>query len=146
MSIEENKALVRHAYEETNKGKEATMAALEELYAPAYVYHGPGVFGDMDRAAMKQMMAAFFTAFPDMHVTVEDLIAEGDKVVSRYTFRGTHQGEIMGVPTTGKVVTLTGIIISRVAGGKVVEDWESVDMLGFLQQLGAIPQMAQAGA
>ena len=122
------------------------MAALEELYTPDYVYHGPGVFGDMDLAAMKQMMPAFFTAFPDQYTTLEDLIAEGDKVVSRYTFRGTHQGEFMGMPPTGKVVTYTGIAITRFAGGKPVEDWESFDALGLLQQLGAIPQMAPTGA
>ena len=81
-----------------------------------------------------------------MHVTIEDQIAERDKVVTRFTFRGTHQGEFMGVPATGKVVTVTGIYISRIAGGKCVEDWENLDMLGWLQQLGAIPQMAQGGA
>ena len=73
-------------------------------------------------------------------------IAEGDKVVHRYTFRATHQGDFMGVPATGKVVTVTGIYISRFAGGKCVEDWFSGDLLGLMQQLGAIPQMAQAGA
>ena len=147
MSTEENKALVRRAFEAVNKGQEAAMAALEELYAAsAYVWHGPGVFPDLDRAGMKQMMPAFFTALPDLHYTVEDLIAEGDKVVSRFTARATHQGEIMGVPATGKGVTYTGIYISRFAGGKCVEDWFSGDMLGLFQQLGAIPQMAQAGA
>ena len=145
MSTEENKALVRRAYEETNKGKEATMAALDELYAPTYVYHGPGVFGDMDLADLKQMAPAFYMAFPDQHYTVEDLIAEGDKVVCRYTWRATHQGEFMGVPATGKVVTWTGIVISRFAGGKCVEEWGGSDLLGVLQQLGAIPQMAHAG-
>jgi steroid delta-isomerase-like uncharacterized protein len=146
MSTEENKAVVRRIWEAFNKGQEAAMAALDELCTPDYVWHGPGVFGDMDVAAIKQMMPAFFTAFPDQRYTVEDLIAEGDKVVSCYTFRGTHQGEFLGVPATGKVATWTGILISRFAGGKDVEDWESFDALGLLQQLGAIPQMAQAGA
>jgi steroid delta-isomerase-like uncharacterized protein len=146
MSVEENKAVVRRFYEAFNKGQEAAMAALEELYAaPAYVWHGPGVFPDLDRAGMKQMMPAFFTAFPDLHYMVEDLIAEGDKVVSRFTARATHRGEFMGVPATGKVVTYTGIYISRFAGGKCVEDWFSGDMLGLFQQLSAIPQMAQTG-
>src|SRR5919204_87348 len=123
------------------------MTAMEEFYAPpAYVWHGPGVFPDLDRAGMKQMMPAFFTALPDLHYTVEDLIAEGDKVVCRLTWRATHQGEYMGVPATGKVVTRTAIIISRFAGGKVVEDWVNEDDLGLMQQLGAIPQMAQGGA
>ena len=143
MSTEENKAVVRRYVEEFNKGKEAGMAALEELYAPDYVWHSPspGVFPDLDRAGMKQFGRAGFTAFPDWHYTLEDLIAEGDKVVQRFTFRGTHQGEWMGVPATGKVVTFTGIYISRFAGGKGVEHWWNRDDLGLVQQLGAIPQM-----
>jgi steroid delta-isomerase-like uncharacterized protein len=143
MSTEENKAVVRRIYEEWNKQKWVGML---ELVAPNYVYHGPGVFGDMNLAARKQFLPALFTAFPDVHYTVEDLIAEGDNVVSRFTARATHQGEFMGVPATGKVVTWTGIIISRFAGGKWVEDWEQADMLGLFQQLGVIPQMAQVGA
>ena len=143
MSTEENKAVVHRCWDTINKHN---LAGVFEDCAPDYVIHGTGVFPDMDLAAMKQVMAAFYTAFPDQHYTVEDLIAEGDKVVSRFTARATHQGEFMGVPATGKVVTMTGIVISRFAGGKVVEDWSSSDMLGLLQQLGAIPQMAQGRA
>ena len=143
MSTEENKAVVRRLFEAYNQHN---LAGVEELCAPDYVWHGPAGFGDMDLAAMKQVMPAYFTAFPDLHWTVDDLIAEGDKVVSRYTCRATHQGELMGIPATGKVVTWTCILISRFAGGKCVEDWEEADMLGLFQQLGAIPQMAQAGA
>ena len=146
MSTEENKAVVRRWYEESNKGKEAVMAAVDQLFAPDYVCHGSGVIPDIDLAGWRQLIPALWTAFPDQHYSLEDLIAEGDKVVIRYTFRGTHQGAFMGVPATGKVVTFTGIYISRIAGGKFVEDWESFDSLGLLQQLGAIPQMAQAGA
>ena len=146
MSTEENKALVRRYCEEWNKGKEAGMAFMEERYAPDYVIHGapPGIFPGL--AGLRQLITAFWTAFPDEHAVVEDLIAEGDKVVHRSTWRATHQGEFMGVPATGKVVTLTGISISRLASGKVVEDWDSFDALGLMQQLGVIPQMAQAGA
>jgi predicted ester cyclase len=144
MSTEENKAVVRRCVEESNRGKEAVMAVIDELYGPGYVWHGP--FGEMDLAGVKQMTPAFYAAFPDMHMTVEDLIAEGDKVVWRYSLRATHQGEFMGIPPTGKVVTWTAIIISRFAGGKFVEDWENLDLLGLMQQLGAIPQMAQTGA
>ena len=143
MSTEENKAVVRRFFEEYNKHN---LDGLEELCAPDYVWHGPAGFGDMDLAAMKQVMPTWFAALPDLHWTVDDLIAEGDKVVSRYTCRATHQGELMGVPATGKVVTATAILISRFAGGKCVEDWEEADMLGLFQQLGAIPQMAQTGA
>jgi steroid delta-isomerase-like uncharacterized protein len=143
MSAEENKAVVRRMFEAYNKHD---LAALEDLCAPDYVWHGPAGFGDMDLAAMNQVMPAWFAALPDMHWTVEDLIAEGDKVVVRYTCRGTHQGEFMGMPPTGKTVTVAAIIISRFAGGKCVEDWEEADMLGLFKQLGAIPQMAQGGA
>ena len=147
MSTAENKDLVRRIYEAYNEAfKKQNLAGVEELLAPDYVWHGTGGFPDMDRAGLKQMVPAFYTALPDLHYTVEDLIAEGDKVVSRFTARATHQGEFMGVPATGKVVTFTGIYISRFAGGKCVEDWFSGDMLGLLQQLGAIPQIAQAGA
>jgi steroid delta-isomerase-like uncharacterized protein len=146
MSTEENKALVRRIYEEWNKGKEAAMAAIEELYAPDYVFHVTGVFPDLDRVGYKQMTPAFFTAFPDIHYTLEDLIAEGDKVVSRWTFRGTHQGEFMGMPPTGKQVSVTGIEIDRIEDDKFVESWANSDHLGLMQQLGVIPQMAQAGS
>jgi steroid delta-isomerase-like uncharacterized protein len=143
MSTEENKALVRRMFEAYNKH---SLAGVEELFAPDYVWHGPAAYPDMDLAAMKQVMTPFFTAFPDLHYTLEDLIAEGDKVVWRFTARATHRGEFMGIAATGKVVTYTGIVISRFAGGKCVEDWEQADMLGLMQQLGAVPQMAQAGA
>jgi len=130
----------------STRGEEAALAAVEELYAPGYVYHGPSALGDADLAATKQIVRTLFAAFPEQHVTVEDLIAEGDKVVSRYTFRATHQGELMGVPPTGRAVTVTGILITRFASGKWVEDWESFDALGLMQQLGAIPPIPQAGA
>jgi steroid delta-isomerase-like uncharacterized protein len=146
MSTEKNKALVHRLYEEWNKGKEAAMAAIEELYAPAYVWHSTGVFPDMDLAGMKQMTPAFFTAFPDLHYTLEDLIAEGDKVAARFTLRGTHQGDFLGMPPTGKQVSVTGIEIDRIEDDKVVESWANSDALGLMQQLGAIPPMAQAGA
>ena len=145
MSTEENKAVFRRFIEEWNKGNEAGMAAME-LCAADYVIHGTGVFPDTDRAGYKQRLTALWTAFPDAHLVVEDLIAEGDKVVVRYTFRATHRGEFMGVPATGKVVTMTGIDIARFAGGKCVEQWVQADFLGLMQQLGAIPQMAQGGA
>jgi predicted ester cyclase len=78
-------------------------------------------------------------AFPDWHRTIEDIIAEGDKVVIRFTFRATHKGEYQGVPATGKQVKETGILIFRIASGKIVEVWEEADELGFMRQLGAIP-------
>ena len=143
MSTEENKALVRRVFEEMNK---QNWAGIEELCAPDYVIHGmPPVFSP-DLAGYKLMTTPFLTAFPDHHTVIEDLIAEGDKVVSRYTFRGTHQGDFMGIPPTGKQVSFTGIEIDRIKDGKFVESWVNEDDLGMMQQLGAIPQMAQTGA
>ncbi len=88
---------------------------------------------------LKQYTSMTLAAFADLHVTVEDEIAEGDKVVTRYSARGTHKGEIMGIPPTGKQVAWTGIVITRIAGGKIIEAWANIDRLGVMQQLGAIP-------
>jgi predicted ester cyclase len=144
MSTEQNKAVVRRVFEELNK--QNYLVLLEEFCARDYVWHSapPGISPDL--AGTKQLHTALFTAFPDLHWVVDDLIAEGDKVVARLTVHGTHQGEFMGMPPSGKVVTYTGIAICRFAGSKAVEYWSSVDLLGLLQQLGVIPQMAQAGA
>lgn len=138
MSTAENKALVLRIYEAHNKGKETMMPVIEELFAPDYVVHS-GAVPDIDWAGFKKVGAEWWTIFPDIHYTVEDLIAVEDKVVSRVTFRATHKGEFMGVPATGKVVTVTAIAIDRIAGGKIAETWGEQDMLGLLQQLGAIP-------
>ena len=133
---EQNKAIVRHWVEEYwNKGN---LALLEETLATNYVLHDPA--GPVNgHESFRQFTRMYRTAFPDIHLTLEDVIAERDKVVWRYTARGTHQGELMGIPPTGKSVTLTGIVISRFARGKWVEDWHNNDTLGLLQQLGAIP-------
>ena len=143
MATEENKAIHTQWVEESwNK---QNLAISDELLAPDIVVHGmqlptPGVEG------VKQIVVAFLTAFPDAHMTTDDLIAEGDKVGSRWTFRGTHQGELMGIPPTGKQVTLTGISIDRIVNGNIVERWLEFDQLGLLQQLGAIPPSNQASA
>jgi predicted ester cyclase len=81
--------------------------------------------------------------FPDIHITIDDMLAEGDKVACRSTWRGTHKGEMRGIAPTGKQVTVTGIVISHGVGGKEVEVWESGDALGMLQQMGVIPTMEQ---
>jgi predicted ester cyclase len=81
-------------------------------------------------------------AFPDLHFTIEDLIAEGDKIVYRYSATGTHKGDLSGIEATGKPVTITGMVISRVVNGNVQEDWEQTDMLGLMQQLGVVPKLA----
>jgi steroid delta-isomerase-like uncharacterized protein len=137
MSAEENKALVRRTYEEVlNK---VHLDVVDELYASEYVYTSPGSPELRGPEGFKQLVRMLRAAFPDLRFTPEELIAEGESVVSRWTGRGTHQGEFKGIPPTGKQVTVTGIVIHRIADGKFVEDREELDALGLLQQLGAVP-------
>jgi steroid delta-isomerase-like uncharacterized protein len=142
MSTEENKAVLRRYVEALNK---QDLAGAFEFLAPDFVWHGTSVFPDMDLAGVKQLYTALFTAFPDAHSVLEDLIAEGDKVVARFSMRGTHQGDFMGIPPTGKQISMTGIWIDRIEDNRVVEGWGNTDDLGLMQQIGAIPQMAQTG-
>jgi len=138
MSAKENKALVRRFIKELNKGKAAAMAVIDELYATDWVGHsgmGRDMYGIKDN---KQYTSEFFKAFPDLHFTIDDLVAEGDKVAVRWTSTGTHKGEFMGRPPTNKKVTIWGIHIDRIAGGKVVEEWSRWDTLGLMQQLGLV--------
>ena len=115
MSIEQNKAFVQRYVEEPwNKGN---VDALDELCAPNFHLEG---FGGVE--AFKEAIRGFRKSFPDLHFTVEEIIAEGDKVAYRWTARGTHQGEYQGIAPTGKTVTSTGITIIRIVDGKVVED------------------------
>ena len=133
------KALVRHGFEEMNKGKAADMAARDERYATDVVYHS-GTGEDLrGLKANKQNNSEFFSAFPDIHLTIDDMVAERDKVVLRYTATGTNKGAFMGIPPTNKKLTVWGINIARIAGGKIVEEWERYDSLGMMQQLGVVP-------
>ena len=91
--------------------------------------------------AYQQFVSMYYTAFPDLQISVEAMVAEGDRVVARYTGRGTHQGELMGIPPTGKPVSVTNILIARIANDRVVEQWLNTDVLGMLQQLGVVPAM-----
>jgi hypothetical protein len=139
MSAKDLKALTRHLFEEWNNGKAAFMAIIDETYATDIVYHnaaGRDVRGLED---FKQWNSGLFDAFPDQHLTVDDLIVEGDKAVVRYTITGTHKGGFMGVLPTNKKVTMWVIEIDRFAGGKIVEGWDRFDTLGLMQQLGVIP-------
>ena len=134
-AAEENKAVVRRVYTEVMLNDDLSM--IPELFADEYVYHSPGSPDVYGPDSFRELVTAYRAAFPDFLQTADLLIAaEGDTVVSRWTSTGTHQGEFLGVPPTGKRVTFTGVVITRVAGGKVVEDWELVDMPGLLQQLG----------
>jgi steroid delta-isomerase-like uncharacterized protein len=135
MSVQENVPLVRRIFDEVFN--QHSLAVVDELYAADFCYHAPRL-PDLDREDLKQEFSAYLAAFPDTRVSVEDIFGAGDRVATRFTLRGTHQGEYMGVPPTGKPVTLTAILIQRLAGGKVVEDWEWPDNLGFLVQLGVV--------
>ena len=139
MSTEENKANVRRVIEEVfNKGN---LAAADELVATNYIYHGPIGMEFKGPEGLKQLISMFRTAFPDLHITIEEMVAEGDKVVLRYTARGTHKGELMGIAPTGKQVTVPGANIAHFEGGKQVEVWCTMDLLGMMQQLDVVPPM-----
>ena len=134
MSSEANKALVRRFYDEVTNGRNVTV--LDELLAPNFEGfkvegHGHG----QNREEFKHMITMVLNAFPDHHQTIHDWIAEHDKVVTRWTVQGTHQGEYVGIAPTGKRVKITGMDIFRVVNGKIVEVWAEVDMLGVKQQL-----------
>ncbi len=137
-STEENKALMRRLYEEV--WSQGNLATIDELLAPDYVLHDPAhlVRGP---EGFKAYVSAFRAAFPDLHATVEDQIAEKDEAAMRFTAHGTHKGEFQGIPPTGRQVTLSGINIQRIVDGKIVENWVSLDALGMLQQLGVLPPL-----
>ena len=141
MAAEENKALARRGFELWNSGD---LAASVELIADDYVLHDPAAPGIRGHDGYKQFFTLYHTAFPDTHLGIEDLVAEGDRAVVRWTATGTHRGELQGIPPTGKQVTVTGITIYRIAGGKIVEQSQNWDTLGLMQQLGVVPAQGQA--
>lgn len=138
MSTEQNKAAARRFFEEVwNRGN---VSALDELMAPDYVDHNPPAPGLPEgREGIRQWVGMVRAAFPDVHFTIDDQIAEGERVVTRWTASGTHQGAFMGIPASGKRATVTGIGITRYEDGKSAENWLNWDQLALLQQLGAIP-------
>jgi steroid delta-isomerase-like uncharacterized protein len=141
MSPEENMRIVRRIYAEVFDRH--NLDVIDEFYTPDFIYHSPGN-PDFDRERLKQGLGAYITAFPDVRLTVEDIFAAGDRVAVRFSAIGTQRGEYLGVPPTGKQITVTSILIHRLSDGKMVEDWEWEDHLGVLQQLGivSLPQDA----
>lgn len=134
------KAISRQVTEIFNTGD---VDLADEIIAEDYIGHDPSSPVPIEgREAFKAQVAGYKAAFSDLTLTIEDEIAEGDLVVTRWTATGTHDGELFGIPATGTIATSTGISISRVAGGKIVEDWTNWDALGLMQQLGAVPAMA----
>ena len=142
MSTEQNKALARQLVEEVlNKGN---MARADEILAPDFVEHEelpPGMLPD--REAPKQLTAMLRNAFPDFKATINDLVAEGDKVVIHMTWSGTQQGEFMGIPPTGQPISVGVFDILRIAGGQIVEHWGLTDTMSMMQQLGVMPTPGQ---
>jgi steroid delta-isomerase-like uncharacterized protein len=137
MSAEENKAIFRRYVEEV--GNEGNLDLVEEIF-DRYLSHQPdGHAEERGPQDVKRFIGEFHQAFPDFHTTIEDQIAEGDKVVTRWTMRGTHQGEFRGIAPTGGQIKVTGIGIFRFSEeGKVVESWDNFDQLGMMRQLGAL--------
>jgi steroid delta-isomerase-like uncharacterized protein len=137
VSIDENKAIIRRFGQVWGRG---SLATVDEFADPSFSVYYP-LLGEPIRGSegFKQFLTQFHAAFPDVEVTLEDVIAEDDKVVVRWTLRGTHQRELLGIQPTGKRVAWTGITIYRLARGKVVEERGEEDALGLLRQLGVIP-------
>jgi len=132
MSLEENKALIRGLYEAYNKHN---VALLDKFIAPDYVHHAQKLRG---LESVKQYETMVYKGFSDLHDTIEDIIAEEDKVWVRVKVTGTHKGEYRGLAPTGKKITVTYVGIHRIADGKVVERWSVYDMLDFYRQLGVV--------
>ena len=137
MSTEAHKALVRRVIEETFSRGNLDIA--DEMIAPNFVRYKANAPNFKGPEGYKQCVRMFRTGFPDFHLTIEDMIAEGDKVATRQTYRGTHKGDLMGNPPTDTQVTFTGICMYRIADGKIAEEWIEYDALGMMQQIGAVP-------
>lgn len=137
MSTEQNKKLSNLINEDIIS--QGNLSLADAIISPDYVDHNapPGIPSGIP--GFKQGVELYRTAFPDLKINVEDMIAEGDEVVTRWTATGTHIGELMGIPPTGKKVLVTGISIDRCVNGKVLEHWDVFDQLGMMQQLGVIP-------
>ncbi len=131
---EQNKALIKRTFEGLNNKNDEIY---QELYAPDYAWYFPSNNPKpLSREDAVETIKMFWKGFPDMSLSIEEIIAVRDKTIVRFVIRGTHEGEFMGIPATGKKVELSGIIISRIENGKWVEEWEEMDIMGLMQQLG----------
>jgi predicted ester cyclase len=144
MSTEANKALVRRFYEEIDKGN---LEAMDEMVAEEYVDHNPPPFPGLQpgREGLKQAFQIFWDATPGYH-RIEEQLAEGDKVMTRLTSFGKHEGDLPDAPRTGNELEMTSITVHRIANGKLVEKWSEKDVLGFLQQIGVMPHPENAAS
>jgi steroid delta-isomerase-like uncharacterized protein len=139
---EHNKAIVRRLFAELWNTGNLSMA--DQIFAPTYEHHDPST-PDFGRGpdSEKKRASLYRNAFPDMHLTIEDVIAEGETVMTRWSCQGTHKGDLNGIAPTGKRFTITGVTVARVSGGKIVEGFVNWDALGLMQQLGVVPAPAQ---
>ena len=137
MSAEESKAIVRQFWGVWDEGN---IGLVDELLAPDYVNHSPGIPDQPEGSeGVRAVVEMFRSGMPDLRVVIEDMIAEGDKVATRYTLEGTHEGELFGVPPTGRRLSIKSISVERVSEGKIREHWRITDTLDMMQQLGVIP-------
>ncbi len=139
MSTETNKAIIRRFLMEAFG--QGNLAVLDEILAPDQVSRGPSALPGMPTGpeGSRMLITAYRSAFPDLSFTIEQQIAEGDTVVTRWTAHGTHNGELAGIPATGKQTTVVGLGVDRIENGKIVESWGIFDQFGMLQQIGVIP-------
>jgi len=144
VSVEENKALVRNFFEEVWNNR--NLDYLDEVYSPDFTLHAlwqnTSAGGAIEATGIepaKKVIGGWFTGFPDIKVSVDDQVAEGDLVGSRHSSHGTHTNDFMGIPASGKEATVTGMTITRIADGKMVEAWTCWDALGMFEQLGMAP-------
>ena len=142
MSSEQNKTIVRRLLEEPWTGN---LRVVDELIDPKYIGYDQAIPEPLRGPdGFKENVATYRGAYSDARITVDEQIAEGDKVATRWTGRGTHDGDLMGVSPTGKKVTVSGLTFSRIANGKVVEDYTNWDTFGMMQKLGVVPELAHA--
>jgi len=138
---ENNKVVVRRLLDEVwNKGN---LSLVDELFTPNFEFHDAST-PDLGRGpeSEKKRVTLYRNAFPDLRLTIEDMIAEGETVVTRWTCRGTHKGDLSGIAPTGKQITISGITVGRFANGKIAQGYANWDALGLMQQLGVVPQFA----
>ena len=144
MSTEDNKALVNRYFNAAwNQGNPAV---IDDLFAANFHHHNPGVPNGGSREGFKQFNSVFRSAFPDLRITQDDVISEGDKVVTRMTSFGKHEGDLPGAPRTGNDLKMTSITIHRIADGKLAEKWSEKDMIRLLRQIGVMPTPAEHAA
>lgn len=142
MSTEENKVIVRRFFEEgPSKGN---LSIADELLSPDFAMHTP-LPASLGIKGINEVIITCRAAFEHLNVTIEDMIAEGDKVTARFTAHGTHKGDFMGLQATGKPITMTGIEIFRIKDGKIIELWGEANLLGLMQQLGIFPSPGNQG-